>query len=177
MLDGAMQLSAAEVARVRDLLELEEVRDCLRRYARGLDRHDVELIASAFHEDAFVHDPAFSSVRAFATWANEHHAGRWGAHQHFQANETIALAGDGVAHAETYCLLLGRREGGDVELIAARYVDRLERRAGRWAIAERTVVMEATGVVHGGGAGQQATLALYEEGARDRSDPSYRGLR
>jgi hypothetical protein len=36
--------------------------------------------------------------------------------------------------------------------------------------------MEATGIIDGAGAGQQAMLALYETGSRDRTDPSYRGL-
>jgi len=172
----ATALSFDDLGRLRLLAEREEIRACLTRYARGLDRHDVDLIASAFHEDAFVHDPAFSSVEGFASWANAHHLHRWTTHQHFQSNDTIVLASDDVAHCETYCLLLGRREGGDVDVIAARYIDRVERRAGRWAIAERTVVLEATGVVDGGGAAQQAMLALYEQGTRDRDDPSYRGL-
>jgi ketosteroid isomerase-like protein len=172
-----MDLTPDDIARLRLLADRDEIRDCLNRYARGLDRHDVDLIASSFHEDAFVHDPAFSSVDGFAAWANEHHLGRWMAHQHFQSNETITITGEDVAHCETYCLLLGRREGGDVDMIGARYIDRVERRAGRWAIAERTVVIEATGVIDSGGAGQQATLALYAQGTRDRDDPSYRGLR
>ncbi len=171
-----MDLTCADLLRLRDLADREEIRDCLNRYARGLDRHDVALIASAFHDDAFVHDPAFSSVPAFASWANAHHLHRWTTHQHFQTNDRIVLTGGDVAHCETYCLLLGRREGGDVDVIAARYIDRVERRSGHWAIAERAVVLESTGVLDGGGAGQQAMLALYEKGSRDRDDPSYRGM-
>jgi ketosteroid isomerase-like protein len=171
-----MELTSTDLARLRLLSDQDEIRACLTRYARGLDRHDVELIASAFHEDAFVHDPAFRSVGAFAAWANAHHLHRWTTHQHFQTNDTIVLTGDDVAHCETYCLLLGRREGGDVDVIAARYIDRVERRAGRWAIAERAVVLESTGILDGGGAGQQAMLELYEKGSRDRDDLSYRWM-
>jgi hypothetical protein len=171
-----MELSSADIARLRLVVAREEIRDCLTRLARGLDRHDVDLIASSFHEDAFVHDPAFSSVTDFATWANAHHRHRWVAHQHFQTNETIAFTAVAVAHSETYCVLLGRRECGDVDMTAARFVDRFERREGRWAIAERVTILESTGVIDSGGAGQQALLALYEKGSRDPDDPSYRGL-
>jgi ketosteroid isomerase-like protein len=168
-----MGLTSADLSRLRLLADRDEIRACLNRYARGLDRHDVELITSAFHEDAFVHDPAFSSVAGFASWANAHHLHRWTTHQHFQTNDDIVITEDDVAHCETYCLLLGRREGGDVDVIAARYIDRVERRSGRWAIAERTVVLESTGILDGGGAGQQAMLELYAKGSRDRDDPSY----
>jgi hypothetical protein len=171
-----MGLSSADVARLRLVAAREDIRECVNRLARGLDRHDVDLITSSFHEDAFVHDPAFRSVIEFATWANAHHLHRWDAHQHCQTNQSIVFAADDVAHCETYCVLLGRRESGDVDMTAARFIDRLERRAGTWAIADRVIILESTGVIDSGGAGQQALLSLYDKASRDRGDPSYRGL-
>ena len=39
-----------------------EIRDALQRYARGLDRRDLELALSAFHDDARVTHGHFSGL-------------------------------------------------------------------------------------------------------------------
>ncbi|MDT5346858.1 MAG: hypothetical protein QOH91_145, partial [Mycobacterium sp.] len=48
------------------------------------------------------------------------------------------------AHAETYYLFIGTdREPADhITISGGRYVDRLERRDGRWAIVDRVCVAE-----------------------------------
>ena len=38
--------------KVRQLVDRQEILDCMHRYARGVDRMDAELLQSAFHEDA-----------------------------------------------------------------------------------------------------------------------------
>ena len=37
---------------IAELWDREQIRQCLHRYARGVDRFDRELILSAFHPDA-----------------------------------------------------------------------------------------------------------------------------
>lgn len=151
------------------LLDLQAIRDCLNRYARGLDRHDEELLASAFHEDAVDHHGRFlGSIDDFVPWANALHASEWVAHTHFVANATIELDGD-VAHSETYVLwALRRRDGQKVDLGGGRYVDRLERRDGEWRIAARELVVDWLCQADARAIGDHPT------GRWDRSDPSYR---
>ena len=62
------------------------------------------------------------------------------------SNELIEVDGD-VATSEMYLLNLNRyeEEGWDF-LLAGRYVERLERRAGEWRIAWRTRIHEITSV-------------------------------
>ena len=38
--------------RMQDLLDRQAILDCLNRYCMGVDRHDSELLISAFHADA-----------------------------------------------------------------------------------------------------------------------------
>ena len=46
------------------LLDRQAILDCVQRYARGLDRHDDELTASAYHGDALDHHGGFTGTPA-----------------------------------------------------------------------------------------------------------------
>jgi hypothetical protein len=157
---------------LRRLLDIQAIRDCLNRYARGLDRHDPEILASAFHEDAIDHHGGFlGPIDEFVPWANELHDSQWAAHTHFVANNTVEIDGD-VAHSETYVLwVLRRKDGGKVDLGGGRYIDRLERRGGDWRIAARELVVDWHCQAEGREFGN---VAGYPTGTWDRSDPSYR---
>ena len=62
-------------ARVQELLDREAIRDCIARYARGVDRFDRELILSAFHPDAIDEHGKFVGTRdGFADWALNQHS-------------------------------------------------------------------------------------------------------
>jgi hypothetical protein len=64
---------------------------------------------------------------------------------HYITNHTCELDGD-TAHTETYVIMVGQNvEGTPVTLHGARYIDRLERRDGRWAIAHRVSMLEWVG--------------------------------
>ena len=57
-------------------------------------------------------------------------------------NHRCDIDGD-MAHAETYFLFVSmNRTGKPVTLGGGRYVDRLERRSGRWAIAARVTLRD-----------------------------------
>jgi hypothetical protein len=88
------------------------------------------------------------------------HCGR----QHHLLNHTAEIVGD-TAHAETYYLLTS--SGG-------RYVDRLERRDGRWAIVARVCVVEwiteSTSSITEDVIGM---LSAVQTPTKDRTDPSY----
>jgi hypothetical protein len=129
--------------KVQALLDRAEIVEVLHRYARAMDRHDRELARSVYHDDAVdVHGSQAFPVEDFLDWAFAYHDTQLH-HQHFVTNETIDLDGD-TAHAETYYLFVGRYADRDTPLTLAggRYVDRLERRDGRWAIAKRVCTAE-----------------------------------
>ena len=160
-----------EIQRVLDRAAIEE---CLLRYTRGIDRHDVELVMSAFHPDALdTHGTFEGGPRDVAEWANEQHGLRWDRHMHYITNTTVDIDGD-VAHTDTYYfIVLRRQDGSGQEFMGGRYVDRFERRAGDWRIARRVVTAEWIGDGDAGRPTMQSLLGLYEEATWDRADISY----
>jgi SnoaL-like domain len=162
-------------AKVRELADRAEILDCMHRYARGMDRFDRELVRSAYHEDAIDDHAMFvGRVDDFLDWAFAYHAGQT-RHQHFLTNHTVELDGD-QAHAETYYTFVGTDADLEVPLrvVGGRYVDRLERRAGRWAIRARVCLVEwQTEAVSGLSPAALAFLAGVGTVARDRTDASY----
>jgi hypothetical protein len=155
------------------LLDRQAILDCVHRYARGLDRHDDDLVASCYHPDALDHHGDFTGrPDEFIPWANALHESEWVAHQHFITNHTAEIEGD-VAHAESYVIGALRRKGEmTVDLAGGRYVDRFERRQGEWRIAAREVVIEW--VVAADDARALFSIDAFPKGAWDRGDLSYR---
>jgi hypothetical protein len=170
------QVLAGEVQALREQLQLvldqQAVHDCVLRYARGLDRHDEQILESAFHEDAIDHHGDFLGTRAeFVPWANALHEEGWSAHTHFIANHRADIEGD-VAHAETYVLfVLRRKDGRMIDFGGGRYIDRLARRNGEWRIAARELVVDWRAEAEVSGYRRAST---YPQGTWDRTDPSYR---
>jgi hypothetical protein len=158
---------------IRHLLDRQAIVDCLHRYSRGLDRHDEELLASAFHPDALDHHGDFlGPPDEFVPWANALHESEWTSHTHFLDVNAVEIDGD-VAHSECYVLWALRRKDGDaVDLGGGRYIDRLERREGEWRIAARELVIDWVCSAPSRYFGQVA--AASPGGTWDRSDPSYR---
>jgi hypothetical protein len=130
-------------AMVQEIQDREAIRDCLMRYARGVDRFDRELILSAFHPDFIDEHGKFVGTREeFADWALDQHTKTHLSTQHYLMNHRCELAGD-TAHAETYFLFVGmNRKGKPLQMNGGRYVDRLEKRKGNWAIAYRELLRD-----------------------------------
>jgi len=157
---------------VQRLLDLEEIRAATLRYTRGVDRHDDELTASAYHSDARDdHGAYIGPVDGFIRHANTVHELWWDTHQHYVTNQTIDLDGDS-AHAETYFLAALRRKTGAIDLVGGRYLDRLERRDGRWAIADRACLVEWNGEL--ASAQGDVDPDLFLRGKWSREDLSYK---
>jgi len=166
-------------AALRQLLDRQAVLDCMTRYTRGVDRLDRELLLSAYHADAIDDHGLFvGSPAAFADWALPHHREYQRVTNHMILNHSCELDGD-TAHSETYCLYVGINKTGTVDVLGNRYVDRLERRAGVWAIALRICAVEWVSNLPGEAdvspQMHQAVKALMVNAttARDRTDISY----
>ncbi|MBB4615022.1 nuclear transport factor 2 family protein [Novosphingobium taihuense] len=160
---------------VKQSKDRQEIRDCLLRYTRGVDRHDLELMKSAYHPDAWdEHGVAEGDPESFCNWAIGWHAEFQHRHQHVINNQTIELDGD-MAHSETYYLFFGENREGPPTLAFGRYVDRLEKRQGRWAIAHRVCVNEYAGSFNSMDypAEYQAMMKATGPDTRDKNDVSY----
>jgi hypothetical protein len=170
---------------VTGLRAREEIRDCVYRYARGVDRFDRGLVESAFFPDAIIDQGMFVGGPAeFVDWAFALHAEVHLAHQHVIANHLSWSDGAG-ARAETYFLFFGVNRSGEPAITTSggRYLDALEQRDDEWRIVGRVVLRDwsSTGPA---GPGQSALAPFLDgaatkllrdgpEPARDRTDPSY----
>jgi ketosteroid isomerase-like protein len=157
--------------RVRELLDRQAIADCVQRYARGIDRNDVDLVASCYHSDAIDdHGPYVGSGRGLAEWVSAELA----SYLHFQhhiTNHVVELDGDS-AHAETYYLGVARATAGIVSIASGRYIDRFERRDGEWRIAARVCMVDS--IAEGQSADYMEQIErAFAPGSRDRSDLSY----
>lgn len=130
--------------RLRELVDRQEILDALYRYSRGLDRADHALAASAYHDDAVDdHGAVVASGRELVDWAIAMHEEKDISHCHvLGGNVTIDLDGD-TAHVESYFFTFCREKKKPNMLSTGRYVDRFERRDGKWAIAARVCVAGA----------------------------------
>jgi hypothetical protein len=161
---------------LRVLADRQAILDCIFTYCRAVDRLDRDLLTSVYHADA-IDDHGFitGSPADFADWAFTYHRKAQHATQHIVTNHTCELDGD-TAHTETYWLFAAMNIAGPpLSLSGGRYVDRFERRDGRWAIAARKCLFD-----WGGAPGEQPVgpevLALFlgaGRPSRDRADPSY----
>lgn len=120
-------------------------------------------------------DRADIQVDDFIDWAFAYHSTQT-RYQHYLLNHTADVDGD-TAHAETYYLFVGtdREPANHMTISGGRYVDRLERRAGRWAIAARVCVVEwitesASSITED----VVGMLSAVQAPTKDRTDPSYR---
>ena len=169
-------ISPEKSARLEQLLERQDIVDCLTRFSRGMDRFDREVFLSAFHDDAVIAaGPFVGGPVPLFEWASRLHDAGQSATHHNLLNLTVDIDGD-VAHTETYYLFVGRNRDDSNWIAGGRYIDRLEKRAGVWKIALRTNAIEWSGVVPTMGIPFADVPGINLNGtpSRDKSDPSYR---
>ena len=167
--------------RIRELVDRQDIHDCLLRFCRGMDRFDRDLYLSAFHDDAeMAAGPYVGDVPGCWDWAKPmHEAGQVLTH-HGLLNHSVDIDGD-TAHSETYYQFVARNHpwedgGGETIMLAGgRYIDRLERRGGQWKIALRTNIIEWSCLQPSlpPPFGDVPDIAANGVSARDRGDPSY----
>ncbi len=160
---------------VRYLMDRTQILDCISGHARGCDRHDIDLITSAYHSDGVdEHGHAINSGMDYGEWANKTHAKTSRVHTHNITTHTCEIDGD-TAHAESYVIvvLIGP-DGKSAQFITGRYLDRLERRRDDWRIAIRRSTVEGMFLADARVL-QSSSFAEkgYLVGTRDRGDLSY----
>ena len=143
---------------VQRLVDQEEIRDVLLRYARGIDRLDVELFRTVFWEDGgfddgIVEGPAKDFIPSLIGDAVRN---MFAATQHYISNMRVEFDGPTVAFTECYFLAFHRLNPGEATLnpilgprriremggdysrtyelyVGGRYLDRFEKRGNTGA--------------------------------------------
>ncbi|KAK1718701.1 hypothetical protein CaCOL14_003317 [Colletotrichum acutatum] len=154
---------------VQAILDKDEIRTVIYRFARGADRLIRDVVQSVYHEDATdnhgtYNGPAkdfFDSMGSNSIKAAHHQIGQ----------SLIEIEEDGrKAHAETYCTattIVEVEQGEKWTTFLVRYVDNLEKRDGEWRITHRFCAFD--------GASEAAIMGYLPKenlGTRDESDYS-----
>lgn len=120
-----------------------EITAALLRYTRGIDRLDAPTIVAAFHPGAVLEGYGLKErdVEVFAPYAVQALGAAYRATQHRLTNTFIEFDGTDAAAVETYVVAdhFLRGEPATIDTFAGRYLDRFERRDGRWAIVRRSL--------------------------------------
>lgn len=168
---------------VQRLIDREEIRDVMARYARGVDRADWDMVRATYHDGAFDdHGDYKGDVDGFIAFARGR-AGPLPQCMHFLGNCLIEFASEDVAAVETYFMTAhtldekgqkayGAGDGSEPVQLSSygRYVDRMERRDGEWKTAHRIVVFEATRVYTGKA---PPIKPEWAQPCRDANDPIF----
>lgn len=161
-----------DMTEIADRLAIAET---LALYCRGIDRCDAEQLAAAFTPDAAIDYGDGARPVAEVIPGLMAGLGAMRVTQHNITNTVMRIHGE-RAKAETNCVALHiiPSPEGEIELVVGgRYLDRLEKREGRWLIAERLYVMDwnrsgpATMALEGGLLG-----GLQRRGGRGANDPA-----
>ncbi len=156
---------------LQDLSDRQAITELIYRYCRAVDRLDLPLGHSIWHEDGIAdYGESFyqGGGHGVIDLICAQHA-RILNHSHQMSNILIDLDGD-RAGSESYVTATLRLQRGDQLIqmtVWSRYVDRWSRRAGRWGLDRRIAIrdFDETRPV--------TELSSQQVGRRDRSDPSY----
>ena len=149
----------------------QAIAELLYLYCRAMDRMDIPLGYSIWHEDGeadYGESLYRGSGRGFVDFAAASHTPML-AHSHQVTTIIINLDGDQAASESYVTAVLRFTEDGRLKNITAqgRYLDRWSYRNGRWAIDKRVYIHDLDEVREVQPAGN------VSRGARDRSTPSY----
>lgn len=198
MLFGPRPEPADREAVVQLVYDRQQVVEVLHRYARAIDRCDVALLKSVYHEDATdTHGSFDGNAHEFAEFMIARLEAQTSYGIHHVTNELVEIDGD-RAIAESYLFSYHRIPGGresvarffgvayadraesegslDGEheyLTGGRYLDKLLKRNGIWRIWRRRITVEwnqcqPSRMILDGG---RSTYDI--PGSRDHGDPSY----
>ena len=161
----------SDTPELRALLDKQAIAEQLANYCRAVDRLDIPLGHRVFHADATadygadLFQGSGHGVIDFICASHLHTVN----HSHQICNSIVVLDGDS-AGSETYFHSATRimQDGKLIQIrVYGRYLDQWSRREGRWAIDRRKTIFDFDETR------DVAITERHEQGARDRSDPSY----
>ncbi len=123
-----------------------KINDLVLRYCRGIDRLDLDLVRSCYHDGGIDHHTGFDGpVEEYVEWLRPLLSRSKGGTHHMIGNHYSEVNGD-EAVAETYAHAThwgGRSDPARAFFTTGvRYVDHLALRDGRWGIVERWAIRE-----------------------------------
>jgi hypothetical protein len=161
---------AASAETLSTLADRAAITQLIYRYCRSVDRLDIPLGHSIWHEDGVADygDVYQGPGRGVIDRICEFHRLLTN-HSHQITNVTIELKGD-LAASEAYATVTTRtsRDGAEIQMTMwTRYLDRWSKRDGRWGIDRRLTVIDFDEVR------EVRSLSASSRGRRDDKDPSY----
>jgi SnoaL-like domain len=162
-------------ADVQELIDRQRIWECLLRYTRGMDRLDREIVMSAYHSDGMEdHGALIAACDTFVDQVLGFHRSAEILTQHIMSNHQCELEGN-VAHAETYVSCYSVNREGKASYSLGRFIDRLEKREGRWGIVDRVCVREGSTDLPRNDFVDNFSVqpGSLHRSTRDRNDPSY----
>ena len=166
-------------ARLRELIDRQEIWEVILKYARGIDRLDRDLVRSCYWDDAIDDHHSYLGTPDYFLDVTFAAAIEMSSVQHHGLSNHICEIDGDDAHCETYYTFIGANHKTPHLLSMGRYVDHLQRRDAVWKYANRVTVIEKNFALT-----EYPTDAIILAGdtsvgpllhaARDRSDLSYR---
>lgn len=161
--------------RITRLLDKQDCVELVHKFARAIDRCDADLVREILHPDATDDHGGYKGTGAdFIPWVMEVLSGMRRT-QHMVGNILVEVDGD-RAEGESYFIAHHVLPGGDGDrfmVAAGRYLDRFERRDGRWKIAHRHAVYDWSTNVAASDIWDRGNSPGYAFGERGTADPSY----
>jgi SnoaL-like domain len=126
---------------LQHLLDRQAISEVLYLYCRACDRADEVLLRGCFHPDSTHRHGGFEGLSADFCGFTMKIIGRAKVTKHVLTNVSIEIDGDRAwseAHYSAYHRTVRREDGTEEDNFSGgRYLDRFERREGRWRIAAR----------------------------------------
>lgn len=157
-----------------ELADRLAITDILALHSRGLDRLDSDLLKHCYWPEAEVDYGAYKGPAAvFADLVVDALRQQYELTRHGLGNQLVDVDGD-RARAET-CVSAGHLLLGATEELHffGRYLDRLEKREGRWKLAHRQVVMDWCKRLPVVDERDSDAFSALSRGAHADSDPLY----
>jgi hypothetical protein len=160
---------------VKAVADRQAITDLIYRYCRSVDRLDVPLGHSIWHDDAIADygaDVYQGDGRGVIDHICAQHLNTLH-HSHQVSNVLIDLDGDRAGSEAYVTASLRLRRGAQLlqMTVWSRYVDRWSRRNGRWGLDHRLAVRDFDEIR------EVVAMNDHDVGRRDRSDPSYAVLK
>ena len=160
---------------LQDVADRQAITDLIYRYCRSVDRLDIPLGHSIWHQDGYA-DYGAAVYQGNGRGVIDHICAQHRHtlhHSHQVSNIIIDLDGDRAGSESYVTASLRVRRGEQLKhmMVWGRYIDQWSRRDGRWGLDKRISIRDFDEV--------RDVTAMYEHdtGRRDHTDPSYSVLR
>lgn len=163
---------------LQTLIDKQALHELALSYCRACDRRDFALLRTLYHDDAIDdHGAMFrGSADEYVAWLPQVMA-QFEATVHSISNALYVVDGD-HAQGELYCVAYHRTHPPEAReiLIGGRYLDRYQRREGRWRILRRSLALDWCRVQAADPGAYREFAAAAPPGRTDAHDPSYLAL-